>query len=168
MLKTRVIPCLLLKDQGLVKTIKFRNPRYLGDPINIVRIFNDKEVDELILLDITASLENKRPPIKLLTDIASECFMPLAYGGGIRAIEDIKEILSLGAEKVVINSYAIENPVFIKKAAEYYGSQSIVVSIDVRKNLFGKYEIFTRSGTRSAKLDPVSFASLMEEMGAGE
>ncbi|MGC2064314.1 MAG: AglZ/HisF2 family acetamidino modification protein [Thermodesulfovibrionales bacterium] len=168
MLRTRVIPCLLLKEQGLVKTVKFRNPKYLGDPINIVKIFNDKEADELIFLDITATIENRRPPVRLLADIASECFMPLAYGGGIRTIEDIREILTLGVEKVIINSYAVENPAFIKKAAGLYGSQSIVVSIDVKKTLFGKHEIFTCSGGKAAGTDPVSFASLMEEMGAGE
>ncbi|MEW6602893.1 MAG: HisA/HisF-related TIM barrel protein, partial [Nitrospirota bacterium] len=168
MLKTRIIPCLLLKDRGLVKTTRFKDARYLGDPINIVRIFNDKEADELVFLDITATAENRRPPIKLLTDIAGECFMPLAYGGGIRSIEDIREILALGAEKVVVNSHAVENPSFIRKAVEYFGSQSIVVSMDVKRNFWGKDEIFTCSGRKPAGIDPVSFASLMEETGAGE
>lgn len=133
MRETRVIPCLLLKNQGLVKTVKFKNPKYVGDPINAVKIFNEKEVDELIFLDTTATIENRKPTFNLLTQIASECFMPFGYGGGIRTLEDIKEILSLGVEKVAINSYAVENPAFIKSAAEYFGSQSIVVSIDVKK-----------------------------------
>ena len=122
MRETRVIPCLLLQNQGLVKTIKFKNPKYVGDPINAVKIFNEKEVDELIFLDTTATIENRKPTFNLLTQIASECFMPFGYGGGIRPLEDIKEILSLGVEKVVINSYAVENPAYIKSAAEYFGS----------------------------------------------
>jgi len=168
MRKTRVIPCLLLKNKGLVKTIKFKNPKYVGDPINAVKIFNEKEVDELIFLDITATIENRKPPFNLLSQIASECFMPFSYGGGIRTLEDIKKILSLGVEKVAINSYAVENPSFIRKAAEYYGSQSIIVSIDVKKSPIGKYEIYTHGGKRAAKLDPTEFAMQMEEMGAGE
>ncbi|MCM2356961.1 MAG: AglZ/HisF2 family acetamidino modification protein [Geobacteraceae bacterium] len=168
MLGTRVIPCLLLRNQGLVKTVKFKDPKYVGDPINTVRIFNDKEVDELIFLDITATFENKRPNFRLISDIASECFMPLGYGGGIRTVEDIKEILGLGAEKVIINSYALENTSFISEAAELFGSQSIVVSLDVKKNFFGNYEVFSHSGTKRTKLDPVSAAKQSEQMGAGE
>ena len=122
MLKTRVIPCLLLKGQGLVKTVKFKNPKYVGDPINAVRIFNDKEVDELIFLDIEATVEGRRPPIKLISEIASECFMPLSYGGGLRDLDDIKTIFNLGVEKVIINSYAIENPDFVREASSRYGN----------------------------------------------
>ena len=168
MRETRVIPCLLLKDKGLVKTIKFKNPKYVGDPINAVKIFNEKEVDELIFLDITATTENRKPPFKLLSQIASECFMPFSYGGGIRTLEDIKEILSIGVEKVAINSYAVENTAFIRKVAEYYGSQSIIVSIDVKKAQLDKYEIYTHGGRRATKREPVEFAVQMEEMGAGE
>lgn len=168
MIRTRAIPCLLLRNRGLVKTVRFKNPTYLGDPINIVRIFNDKEVDELIFLDITATVENREPPFKLISEIASECFMPLCYGGGVRSLEDIKEILSLGVEKVSINSYAVENPSFIRAAADLFGSQSIVVSIDVKKSFFGKYEVFTQSGQKATGLDPVRFAVEMEQMGAGE
>src|SRR5512137_1353818 len=113
MLITRVIPCLLLRNQGLVKTVKFKDPKYVGDPINAVRIFNDKEVDELLFLDITATNERKRPPLKAIGEIASECFMPLAYGGGIRTLDDIREIFTVGVEKVCINSYAVEDPAFI-------------------------------------------------------
>lgn len=168
MLKTRVIPCLLLRNAGLVKTVKFKDPKYVGDPINAVKIFNEKEVDELVFLDITASSENKRPPFKVIEDIASECFMPLAYGGGIRSIEDIRSIFSLGVEKVVINSYAAERPEFIREAADIFGSQSIVVSIDVRRNLFGKYSVCTRSGTHNTGLEPAEYARKMVELGAGE
>jgi len=168
MLKTRLIPCLLLKNQGLVKTVKFKDPKYLGDPINIVKIFNDKEVDELLFLDITATVENRKPPINLLSQIASECFMPLGYGGGIRNLQEIQELFNVGIEKVSINSYAVENPSFIREAADLFGSQSIVVSIDVKKSLFGNYEIFTHSGKKGTGIDPVKFATLMEKMGAGE
>lgn len=168
MLKTRVIPCLLLKNAGLVKTIKFKDPKYLGDPINTVKIFNDSGVDELTFLDITATNESRSPDFKLLSDIASECFMPLGYGGAIRSIANIEELLNIGIEKAIINSYAVENPEFISEAAEKFGSSTIVVSIDVKRSLFGKYEVYTRSGKNSTKLDPVEFAKKMEDNGAGE
>ena len=168
MIQTRVIPCLLLRNRGLVKTIKFRGPTYLGDPINAVKIFNDKEVDELVFLDITATVENRKPSFRYVAEIATECFMPLGYGGGIRAVEDIKTLVSLGVEKVIINSYAIENPSFISQAADFAGSQSVVVSIDVKKNFIGKYEVFTHSGKKGTGLDPVKLAIDMEKKGAGE
>lgn len=168
MLMTRVIPCLLLKSQGLVKTERFRNPKYIGDPINAVKIFNEKEVDELMFLDITATVDKKMPSIELLMDIASECFMPVCYGGGIRTVEQIREIFNIGIEKAAINSKAVEDPEFIKKAAKIFGSQSIVAAIDVKKSFLGKYEVFIDSGTRRTKIDPVSHARNMEKMGAGE
>lgn len=168
MLKTRVIPILLLKNQGLVKTTKFKEPKYIGDPLNTVKIFNEKEVDELIIVDITASVENKKINFKLISEIASECFMPLCYGGAIKTLEEIKELFSLGIEKVAINSYAVENPSFIKSAAELFGNQSIVVSIDYKRNFLGKYEIFTHGGTINKKIDPVIYAQKMAELGAGE
>ncbi|MCX5995830.1 MAG: AglZ/HisF2 family acetamidino modification protein [Chloroflexi bacterium] len=168
MLKTRVIPCLLLKGQGLVKTLQFKDPKYVGDPINAVKIFNEKEVDELILLDIQATVEQRSPQMKLISEIGSECFMPLCYGGGIRTLDDIKEIFGLGVEKVAINTYAVENPYFIGNAAEKFGSQSIVVAIDAKKHSPGKYEVFTHSGKVPTKLDPVEHAKRMEEMGCGE
>jgi len=168
MLIARVIPSLLLKGTGLVKTVKFDNELYIGDPLNAIRIFNEKEVDELILLDTRASAEHKQPQIKLIREIASECFMPLCYGGGIRSIEDISEILDAGIEKVAINTYAVENPQFVKTAAEAFGSQSIVISIDVKINKKGRYEVFTRRGKQPTGLEPVAFAILMQEMGAGE
>ena len=168
MIRTRVIPCLLLRNLGLVKTVRFRDPKYLGDPINIVKIFNDKEVDELVFLDITATAENKRPPFGLLEKIASECFMPLGYGGGVRSLEDMRTLFSIGIEKVSVNSYAVENPTFIRAAADLFGIQSTVVSIDVKKNRWGKYEVFTHSGQRATGLDPAKFAADMERQGAGE
>ena len=168
MFSPRVIPCLLLRNLGLVKTVKFKNPTYLGDPINIVKIFNDKEVDELMFLDIMATVENKRPPFKLLEKVASEAFMPLGYGGGIRMLEDVKTIIGLGIEKLVINSYAVENPAFIRKVADFAGSSSVVVSMDVKKNRWGKYEVFTHSGRKATGLDPVKFAVEMANIGAGE
>ena len=168
MLKIRIIPALLLKNHGLVKTVGFNNPKYVGDPINAIRIFNEKEVDELVFFDTTASVDGRKPNFKLISDIASECFMPFGYGGGIRDLDDIKTLLNIGAEKVVINSYAIEKPIFIKEAADQFGSQSIIVSIDVKRNLLGKYTVYAHGGRDATKYDPVSFAQLMEEMGAGE
>jgi len=168
MLGTRVIPCLLLKNLGLVKTVKFRDPKYLGDPINIVKIFNDKEVDELIFLDITATVANKNPPFDLLAKITTECFMPLGYGGGIRRIEDIKTILKLGVEKICINTYAVQEPHFVRAAAEFAGSQAIVVSIDVKKNHTSQYEVYTHCGQEATGLHPVEHAVEMEKQGAGE
>jgi cyclase len=167
-IRPRVIPCLLLKNEGLVKTVKFKDPKYLGDPINIVRIFNDKEVDELIFLDILATVENRRPNFDLLGKITSECFMPLGYGGGIRDMTDVKNLLSIGVEKFVMNTSAVENPSLIRAAADHAGSQAVVISIDVKKTLLGKYEVFTRAGKKGTGLDPVKFAVDMEKQGAGE
>ena len=159
---------MLLKNEGLIKTVKFKQPKYVGDPINAVKIFNEKEVDELIFLDITATIENRRPPLGLISQIASECFMPFCYGGGISSVEDIAELFKLGVEKVSINTQAVVNPLLIREAAELFGSQSIVVSIDVKKNLFGKNRVFTHGGRKSTNRDPVDFAVQMEEAGAGE
>jgi cyclase len=168
MLKTRVIPCLLVERQRLVKTRQFRDPRYVGDPINAVRIFNEQEVDELVVLDISATVEQRPPNLQLISEMASECFMPLAYGGGIRSIDQIREILALGVEKVAINSQAVASPAFVRQAAEAFGSQSIIVSIDVKKKLLGGYEVLTHGGRKSTGLDPVELAARMAEMGAGE
>jgi imidazole glycerol-phosphate synthase subunit HisF len=168
MIRPRVIPALLLKGQGLVKTVKFKDPKYLGDPINIVRIFNDKEVDELALLDITATPENRGPQFELLKNITSEAFIPLAYGGGIRSMEDVRKLLSIGIEKLIMNTSAVENSSLIRETADYAGSQAVVASIDVKKNFLGKYEVFTRCGQKKTGLDPVKHAIEMEKMGAGE
>jgi cyclase len=151
-----------------VKTVKFKNSTYIGDPINAVKIFNEKEVDELIFLDIDASTEKKEPPFNLLKNIASECFMPLCYGGGISNIDQISQILKCGVEKVAINSYAVKNPEFIKKAAEVFGSSTIVVAIDVKKNILGKYQIYINGGKENSGKDPFEFARIAEQLGAGE
>jgi cyclase len=168
MLKTRVMPCLLVSNGRLVKTVRFRNPAYVGDPVNAIKIYNEKEVDELILLDITATAEGRRPDFSFLSEVADECFMPLAYGGGIRDIDDISRIFSLGIEKVAINSYALENPSFVEKAAAVFGSQSILLSMDVKKNLFGKYRVYGRGGRNGTDHEPAAWAARMERIGAGE
>ncbi len=168
MLQTRVIPCLLLQNQGLVKTVRFKNPTYVGDPINAVKIFNDKEVDELIFLDITASRTGQLLNLDVIRAIASQCFMPFCYGGGVRDIETARQIFSLGAEKVAINSFALQQPQFIREAADLFGSQSIVAAIDVKKNLFGSYRVYDSSRGATIDLDPVRHAIAMEQQGAGE
>jgi imidazole glycerol-phosphate synthase subunit HisF len=167
-LRIRIIPALLMKNQGLVKTVGFKDPKYVGDPINAIKIFNEKGVDELIFLDTTATIEGRGPNFKVISDIAGECFMPFGYGGGIRDLDDIKTLFGIGVEKVIINSQAVDNPILIKNAAERFGSQSIVVSIDVKRNLLGKHVVYSHSGKVSTKYDPVIFAKYMEEMGAGE
>jgi cyclase len=167
-LRKRIIPCLLLSGSGLVKTVKFKDPKYVGDPINAIRIFNDKEVDELILLDIKATLEGRGPPLARLRDIVDECFMPLAYGGGIRAVEDAQAVLSLGVEKVVLNSVAAASPALVTRIAAEYGAQAVVASIDARRKLFGGHECVTHAGTRKTGVDPVAMARRMVEAGAGE
>ena len=164
----RVIPVLLLKNNGLVKTTQFKDSKYIGDSLNAVKIFNEKEVDELIFLDILATIENKRPPLELLKEIAEECFMPLSYGGGIKTIDEIRDILKVGVEKVIINTQAVEKNGFIEEAVKKYGSSTICVSIDVKKNFWGKYEVFSRGGRNNTKKDPVVFAMEMDKAGAGE
>ena len=168
MLVARVMPCLLLRNAALVKTIQFKNPSYVGDPINAIRIYNEKEVDELVFLDITRTVEGKPLQLKLLSEIASECFMPVAYGGGISRMEDVDAIFSRGIEKVVINSHAVVDPTFVTRVADKYGTQAVVVSIDVKRSLFGRYEVYTQGGRKATGLDPVQFAATMEKAGAGE
>lgn len=168
MLRNRVIPCLLLNGRGLVKTRRFRDPTYVGDPVNAVRIFNDKEVDELLLLDIGATRAGRGPQFDLIEDIAKECFMPLAYGGGVKDCATIGRLFALGVEKVALNTAAVERPELVQEAARRFGSQSIIVSVDVRKRLFGGHEVYAHAGTRRARTDPVAFARRMEEYGAGE
>jgi len=168
MLRTRVIPCLQLIDESLVKTVKFGNHGYIGDPINTVRIFNELEVDELCFLDIRATAENRQPNFKILAEIANECFMPLSYGGGVKDADTAKKILSIGFEKIIINTAAYANPKLVAAIASYSGNQSVVVSIDVKKNLFGKYQIYTTDGTTKQSKDPVQWAKELEDLGAGE
>jgi len=168
MLKTRVIPALLLREDALVKTVKFNNPSYIGDPINTVRIFNELEVDELVFLDITATNEARQPNLKILAEIANECFMPLGYGGGLNNFETVQAIFQIGFEKVVLNSVMHENKNFVTRIAEHYGNQAVVASIDVKKNLFGKYEVWSHAGKKNTKKNPVEWAQELEELGAGE
>jgi cyclase len=168
MLQTRVMPCLLYYKSGLYKTVKFKNPKYVGDPINAIKIFNEKEVDELVLLDISASSEKRPPDFKMIGEIASECFMPLCYGGGIKTLEQIKRIFEIGVEKVSLNTSAIENPKLLEDAAREFGSQSIIVSIDVKKNFWGNYEVVKNNGCKGTGIKPVDFAKSMENLGAGE
>ncbi len=163
-----MIPALLLKNEGLVKTIKFKDPAYVGDPINAVKIFNDKEVDELLFIDIQATKKKKRPDFELVSRMSREAFMPFGYGGGVRNLEDMSRLFKLGVEKISVNSYAIENPDFIAEAANSFGSQSVVASIDVKKDASGKYWVFDHRTYITTKLDPVEFAVLMERKGAGE
>lgn len=168
MFRTRVIPILLLKNQGLVKTIKFKEPKYIGDPINAVKIFNEKEVDELAILDIEATTQKREPNYELIGSIASEAFMPIAYGGGVSKIDQISTLIRLGVEKIIINSSAVLNPTFVEQVTSVVGSQSIVISMDVKKNFFGKYEVVTHAGTQRHSLNPVDHAIAMEKRGAGE
>lgn len=168
MIRARVIPVLLLKNEGLVKTSKFKSPKYIGDPLNAVKIFNEKEVDEITILDISKDLNFKGPNFKIIEEIASECFMPLMYGGGISTLDHINKLFSIGVEKISLNSILHCNPEIVKEAVKQYGSQSIIASIDVRKNFFGKYEVITNSGELNLKVDPVSFAIRMQNLGVGE
>ncbi len=166
--RPRLIPCLSIQNQNLVKTMKFSNPRYLGDPINAVKIFNGKGVDELCILDITATTDNRKPDFEYLKDIASEAFMPLSYGGGITDVTQIEKLFFIGYEKVVINTAFYSNPQLIREAAMIAGSQSVVVSIDVKSDLFGKYHCYINSGKKRAGVEPVLAAKKAEELGAGE
>ena len=168
MLKTRIIPALLLKNESLVKTVKFKNSSYIGDPINTVRIFNELEVDELTFLDIKATNEHREPNYKILAEIANECFMPLAYGGGIKSLEQAKKIFSIGFEKIVLNSSPVLNINIISEIASYFGNQAIIGSIDVKKTLWGRYEVVSHSGARKTKMDPVGWAVNLENAGVGE
>jgi cyclase len=167
-LRTRVIPALLLRNASLVKTVRFGPFTYVGDPCNTVRIFNELEVDELVVLDITATRERRAPNFALLADIANECFMPLGYGGGISCFADAQNVLRLGYEKVIVNTHAMENPPLITELADHFGSQAVIVSIDVRRSLWGRERVYSRSGTRSTHRDPVAWARQVESLGAGE
>jgi imidazole glycerol-phosphate synthase subunit HisF len=167
MLRPRIIPCLLVKNGGLVKTVRFGSPKYVGDPINAVRIFNEKEVDELFVVDIDATAYNREPDYGLIKNLAAECRMPLCYGGGVKTVKQIENIVSLGVEKVAISSAAIHDSKLISDAAERVGSQSMVVVMDVKIS-GGRYELHTHNGSRETGLDPAEFARTMERHGAGE
>jgi cyclase len=168
MLRPRIIPCLLIHDDGLVKTIRFKEPKYVGDPINAVKIFNEKEVDELIILDIDASVRGCEPNFKMIAKLAAECRMPLCYGGGISNISQAKQISRLGVEKVAISSIAVENPIFISHIAAEIGSQSVTVVLDVKADLFGKYNVWTHNGTRNSGRSLFEVIDEVESFGAGE
>jgi imidazole glycerol-phosphate synthase subunit HisF len=168
MLRPRVIPTLLIQNKGLVKTCRFKNPVYLGDPINAIKIFNEKEVDELVIFDIEASKNGKGIDWNMLNRINREAFMPLGYGGGINNIQDIKRIINLGYEKVIINSAALDNPQLIKDAAEIIGSQSLVICVDIRKNLNGSFKVYNHINHEITNLDPVEYIKTLESIGAGE
>lgn len=168
MLRPRIIPCLLVSNRGLVKTVKFKNPKYVGDPINAVRIFNEKETDELMILDIDATCLNKEPDYRSIEFWASECRMPLCYGGGIKTVEQAQKIFSLGVEKIALSSEAIRNTKIISEIAKRVGSQSVVVVLDVKKKTFGGYELYTENGSKSSGLNPVDFAKKCVQEGVGE
>ena len=168
MFRPRIIPVLLLKNLGLVKSIQFKNHQYIGDPINAVKLFNDLKADELVFLDILASKQNRLISLDFVRNVGDEANMPFAAGGGIRKLEDIRRIVNAGAEKVVINTYAYEDPKFIQQAADEFGSSTIVVSIDVRKKLFGNKNAYILGGTLSTKRNPLEFAQEMANNGAGE
>lgn len=168
MLRPRIIPCLLLRSKGLVKTVKFGPTKYVGDPINAVKIFNEKEADELIVLDIDATATVSEPDFAMIQKLAAECRMPLCYGGGIKTVEQARRIIGLGVEKVAISSEAISNPNLITEIAAEIGSQSVVVVLDVKKSLFGKYEVYTHNGKKKTGRTPIELAQQAEKLGAGE
>lgn len=168
MLKKRVMPVLLLKDGGLVKGKKFKNHKYVGDPVNAVRIFNEKEVDELAFLDISVTVNDSEPDYALIQDMASEAFMPIAYGGGVQRIDQVERLFRLGVEKVIINSAFSRDPQLIEKCSQIAGSQSIVVAVDVKKNLLGRYQVCIHNGLEELGMNPVSYAVKAEKYGAGE
>lgn len=171
MLRSRVIPCLLIHKKGLVKTVNFKNPKYVGDPINAVKIFNEKEVDELIVLDIDASVENREPDFEMIKHLARECRMPFCYGGGITTVEQAKKIIELGAEKIAISSSAIKNLSLIRSIGKEVGIQSVVVVLDIKKRglLFGGgYDIYIRNGKEKANVQLKDFINQLNELGIGE
>jgi cyclase len=168
-LRPRIIPCLLVQNNGLVKTVKFGNPKYVGDPINAVRIFNEKEVDEIMVLDIDATAKGAEPNYQRIRDLAAECRMPLCYGGGVRTVEQAVRIIKLGAEKVAISAAAVAEPGLVSAIAKHVGSQSVVVVLDVKRSpKTGRPSVWTHNGTRDVRRDPVEFARQLEALGVGE
>lgn len=167
MLRSRLIPVLLLKGEGLVKTTQFKDPKYVGDPINAVRIFNEKEVDELVFLDVTASREGRQPNYEMVARIASECFMPLGYGGGIRTMEQAQRLLAIGVEKVILNGVALDDLKLVTEIADRFGSQAVVGAIDFKKTLFG-FKVFDHRKAATVGMEPADYARRLAEAGAGE
>ncbi|MBX9574766.1 MAG: AglZ/HisF2 family acetamidino modification protein [Caulobacteraceae bacterium] len=168
MLRPRITPCLLVHEGGLVKTVGFKDPKYVGDPINAVKIFNEKEADELIVVDMDATVNGVEPDYRAIEHMAAECRMPLCYGGGVRTAAQAKRIIGLGVEKVSVSAAAVERPELVSEIADAVGRQSVVVVIDVRKKLLGGHEVWTHNGTRNARLDAVEFAGKVAGLGAGE
>lgn len=168
MLRPRIIPSLLLHNKGLVKTVNFKSPKYVGDPINAVRIFNEKEVDELAFFDIDATVLNKEPNYILIEKLANQSRMPLCYGGGVKTVEQAQTIFGLGIEKIALSSAIIKNPRLVTQIAERVGSQSVVVVLDVKKKMLGGYEIYTHNGKNSSGINPIKFVKELELLGAGE
>lgn len=169
MLRSRVIPVLLMREKGLIKTVKFKDGKYVGDPLNAVKIFNEQEADELTIFDIDSSRMGHEPDYVLIERIASECRMPLCYGGGIKTVEQAERILKLGVEKVSISSAAFNNPKIISELAERVGRQSVVVCLDIKKKIFGsKYDCFTENGTKKQPIDTFKFIYQIQEFGVGE
>lgn len=169
MLRPRIIPCLLIQNKGLVKTVNFSNPKYIGDPINAVKIFNEKEADELMVIDIDATRLGLEPDLNLLRKLSMESRMPLCYGGGVKTVKQAKDIVSIGIEKVALSSILVENPKIVTDLTQEIGSQSVVGVLDIKKKTFGSgYEVLTHNGTKKTKLDPVTFSQELERLGAGE
>ena len=168
MLRPRIIPSLLIKNKGLVKTVNFKNPKYVGDPINTVRIFNEKEVDELAIFDIDATTLNNEPDYSLIERLASQSMMPLCYGGGVKTVDQAKRIFSLGIEKIALSSAVVINPSLISQISECVGSQSMIVVLDIKKNFFGGYEVYINNGRKATGLNPFKFVEEAQNLGAGE
>lgn len=168
MLRTRVIPALLLRDHSLVKTVRFGDYSYIGDPCNTVRIFNELEVDELMVLDILASRQGQAPDFDLLADLANECFMPVSYGGGIRTVQDGERILKIGLEKLVVNTAALDDAQLVRGLAREFGSQAVVGSIDFKRNLLGHPRVYRHASRQVTSRDPLDWALELEQQGVGE
>lgn len=168
MLRPRIIPSLLLHNKGLVKTVNFKSPKYIGDPINAVRIFNEKGVDELAFFDIDATVYNKEPDYILIKKLANQSRMPLCYGGGVKTVDQAQKIFGLGIEKIALSSAVIQNPHLVTLIANRVGSQSVIVVLDVKKRLLGGYEIYIHNGKKSTGINPVKFVKELEQFGAGE
>lgn len=168
MLRPRIIPSLLLQDNGLVKTVNFKDPKYVGDPINAVRIFNEKAVDELAIFDIDATVKGLEPNYSLIERIANQSRMPICYGGGVKTVEQAQRIFGLGIEKIALSSAVLNNPKLITEIANRVGSQSVVVVLDVKKKLFGGYEAYTHNGKKSTGINPFKFIEEAHKLGAGE
>ncbi|RTY90327.1 imidazole glycerol phosphate synthase subunit HisF [Flavobacterium sp. GSN2] len=168
MLKPRIIPSLLIHDNGLVKTVNFKNPKYVGDPINAVKIFNEKAVDELAVFDIDATVLGKEPNYSLIERLASQSMMPMCYGGGVKTVEQAQRIFSLGIEKIALSSAVLQNPTLITEISDRVGAQSVIVVLDVKKKLLGGYEVYTHNGKKATGINPFKFVEEAQKFGAGE